>query len=184
MAVVAYRLANIVATTRCTPRCRRRARRRRRQRSGSRRANVAVCSDRHRGVVILRKLIAGCSCTPSTPSSPTTHRVRAVLLRAARRPGGAEAEARRLPGRVRAHHGPSRLRGRGRSVADRRPPLHRRHKHGAQGHLLPNVHCRAGNTTIAAGDTTEEIDKLRCGGAATSGRRRLVAVAHGARLDR
>ncbi len=42
------------------------------------------------------------------------------------------------------------------------------------------------NTTIAAGDTTEEIDKLRRGGERPHrglGRRWLLAVAHAARLD-
>jgi hypothetical protein len=42
------------------------------------------------------------------------------------------------------------------------------------------------NTTLAAGDTAEEIDKLRRGGEATSwsGQCRLLAVADAARLDR
>ena len=53
-------------------------------------------------------------------------------------PAATEAEDRRLPERVRAHHGPHHLRGHGRSLADGRPPVHRHHERRAQGRLLPD----------------------------------------------
>jgi hypothetical protein len=75
-------------------------------------------------------------------------------------PGGPGAATRRLPERVRAHHGPSRLRGHGQKHADgHRPPL-LPHPDRRRKVVFSRTQRTAewANTTIAAGDTAEEID--------------------------
>ena len=53
-------------------------------------------------------------------------------------PADLEQKIDPLPERVRPHHGPRRLRGHGRSLADGRPPVHRHHERRAQDRLLPD----------------------------------------------
>ncbi|HEY6684944.1 MAG TPA: dihydrofolate reductase family protein [Propionibacteriaceae bacterium] len=66
---------------------------------------------------------------------------------------------------IRAPHGPHRLRGHGRALADGRPPVHRV-MNAARKVVFSRTLRTAewANTTIAAGDTAEEIAKLRRGG--------------------
>ena len=75
-----------------------------------------------------------------------------------------------FPERVRAHHGSHRLRGHRRVHGNvHRPPVRRHPERRAQGRLLPTLKTADwANTTIAAGDTAQEIDKLRLGGDGTS----------------
>jgi hypothetical protein len=94
---------------------------------------------RDHGVLIIRKLIAWAfmySLDGLLADEGTEYWQ--ILLRPARRPGGPGAEDRPLPERVRPHHGPRRLRGHGRSLADGRPPVHRHHERRAQDRLLPD----------------------------------------------
>jgi RibD C-terminal domain len=90
-----------------------------------------------------------------------------VLHGPARRPGGRGAVTRLYPERRRAHHGPRCLRGHGRCPAEgSRPPRAHRLDPRARKVVFSRTLKTAdwANTTIAAGDTAEEIDKLKRGG--------------------